>query len=264
MKAAPCPIFVINLDRSVARLENVTRQLHGAGLEFERIPAIDGRMLPEAELSRMCPDNSRHFFAPLTPGEVGCWLSHARALRTMVDRGLPHCVVFEDDFELRPGFARCLGELLALGDRLPDAVKMFGTRSHGEVLAALPGGERVVRSNSPPICTTCTLWTDRGARKLLAASSRIMRPIDVQLKHWWEMDLDVAWASPPPVVDCVECMQHSTIGDRRVRGMGQRLSQIRYRWGYAAARQWHCLRIGGPTRWLRSLTRVPQPAHRTP
>lgn len=264
MNAAPCPIFVINLDRSTARLENATRQLHGAGLEFERIAAIDGRALPEAERSRMCPDNSRHFFAPLTPGEVGCWLSHARALRTMIDRGLPHCVVFEDDFELRPGFARCLGELLSLGDRMPDAVKLFGARSHGEVLAALPSGELVVRSNSPPICSTCTLWTERGARKLLAASTHLRRPIDVDVKHWWELGLDVAWVSPPVVVNSLVHMRASTIGERRVTDAGGRLAQLRYRWGYAAERHWHCIRVGGLARWLRSLRRVPRPARRTP
>jgi len=264
LSAAPCTIFVINLDRSVARLENATRQLHGAGLEFERIPAIDGRMLPEAELSRLCPDNSRHFFAPLTPGEVGCWLSHARALRTMVDRGLPHCVVFEDDFELRPGFARCLRELLALGDRLPDAVKMFGARGRGEVLAALPGGELIVRSNSPPICSTCTLWTERGAQKLLRASTQLRRPIDVDIKHWWELDLDVAWVSPPVVVDSQEHMRSSTIGDRRVTGAGGRVAQLRYRWTYAIERHWRCMRGRGFAGWLRSLRRVSPAARRMP
>ncbi|MFM9179850.1 MAG: glycosyltransferase family 25 protein [Phycisphaerales bacterium] len=262
--APPCPILVINLDSSTSRLESVTRQLHAAGFTFERLPAVDGRLLPEGEVARLCPDNSRHFYSPLSRGEVGCSLSHIRALRTMLDRGLDRCVVFEDDFELRPGFARCLHELLALGDRLPEAVKMYGRRSRGEVIATLPGGDRLVRSNSPPICSTCTLWTDRGARKLLAASSRILRPIDVQVKHWWEMDLDVAWVSPPPVIDCTELMQRSTIGDRRAQGVARLLSQLRYRWGYAAARQWHCLRIGGPARWFRALTRVPGPAHRTP
>jgi glycosyl transferase family 25 len=264
LNAAPCPIFVINLDRSVARLENATRQLHGAGLEFERIAAIDGRALPEAELSRLCPDNSRLFFAPLTPGEVGCWLSHARALRTMIDRGLPRCVVFEDDFELRPGFARCLGELLALGDRLPDAVKLFGSRAHGEVLAALPGGDLVVRSNSPPICSTCTLWTERGAQKLLRASTQLRRPIDVDIKHWWELDLDVAWVSPPVVVDSQEHMRSSTIGDRRVTGAGGRVAQLRYRWTYAIERHWRCMRGRGFAGWLRSLRRVSPAARRMP
>lgn len=262
--APPCPILVINLDSSTDRLASVTRQLHDAGFTFERLPAVDGRLLPEAEVARLCPDNSGHFYSPLTRGEVGCSLSHLRALRTMLERRIDRFVVFEDDFELQPGFARCLRELLALGDRLPDAVKLYGRRSRGEVVTALPGGDLVVRSSSPPICSTCTLWTDRGARKLLAASTSILRPIDVQVKHWWEMDLDVAWVSPPPVADCDEYMQRSTIGERKVRGAEERLSQVRYRWGYAVARQWNCLRRGGLAGLLRSLRRVPTPARRTP
>lgn len=252
-----CPVFVINLDSSGSRLENAMRHLRAAGLEAERVPAIDGRLLTDLEIARLCPDNDRHFYAPLSRGEVGCYLSHLKAMRAMLDRGLERCVIFEDDFELLPHFGPCLRELLALGPALPDAVKLYGTRPRGEVIATLAGGERMVRSSSPPICSTCTLWTQRGVRKLLAASERLTRPIDVQVKHWWEMGLEVAWISPPPVVDCRALMQDSTIGDRRVRGLPRRLAQLRYRWGYALARQQQCLHATGAAGWIRSFRRVP-------
>lgn len=259
-----CPIFLINLQSSRDRLANAERQLSAAGLAFERIDAVDGRRMPSEELSALCPDNSRHFYSPLTPGEVGCYLSHLKALRLMLDRGMERCVVFEDDFMLEPGFARCLSELLALGEGLPDMVKMYGARKRGQVVGRLPCGAVLVRSSSPPICSTCTLWTSRGARKLLAASAPMHRPIDVQLKHWWEEELDILWVAPPPVTDSPVLMAASTIGSRKVTSAAGRVRKMRYRWGYALEREFRCISRHGLGGWLRSFTPVPRSARRTP
>lgn len=260
----PCPIFVINLDASVDRMDAAAAQLARAGLGFERIPAVDGRALDAAEAARLCPLGAGGFYSPLTRGEIGCYLSHLRAMRTMEERGIRRCLVLEDDFDLAPGFAACLHELCALGDRLPDAVKLHGSRRRGQVVATLPSGRALVRSSSPPICTVCTLWTMEGARKLVAASALLRRPIDVQLKHWWEMDLDLLWVAPPPVSDSAELTAASTIGSRKVKGAGARLRQLDYRLRYAAGREANFARRHGVTAWLRSLLTVPTPAHRTP
>ncbi|MBM4099817.1 MAG: glycosyltransferase family 25 protein, partial [Planctomycetes bacterium] len=86
--SSPCPIFLINLPGSHARLQDAERQFRGAWLEFERIEAVDGRKLPPDELARLAPDNRGAFYHRLTPGEIGCYLSHLRAVRTIVDRSL--------------------------------------------------------------------------------------------------------------------------------------------------------------------------------
>ena len=264
MNAAPCPIFVINLDRSVARLEHATRQLHGAGLEFERIAAIDGRAVPVPELARLCPENSRHFYAPLRVGEIGCYLSHLRALQIAQDRGIEPFVVFEDDFELEPGFADCLRDVCTLGERLPDAIKLHGRRARGEVVELLPSGRRLIRSSSPPICSVCTLWTLEGARKLIRHSAALRRPIDVQVKHWWEMNLDVLWVAPPPVRDSAALTAASTIGNRKMAGLESRMLQLAYRLRYAAGREAHYALTHGLAAWMRSLAPVPSAARRSP
>ena len=259
-----CPIFLINLPSSRDRLADAERQFAAAGLSFERIDAVDGRKIPAQELAAMCPDNSRDFYSPLTPGEVGCYLSHLKALRTMLDRGLERCVVFEDDFVLEPAFAQCLSELLALGDGLPDMVKMYGARKRGQAVGRLGCGASLVRSSSPPICSTCTLWTNRGARKLLSASASMRRPVDVQLKHWWEEDLDILWVAPPPVKDSPVHMAASTIGSRKVHSAAGRVRKLRYRWGYAIEREFRYAGRHGFAGWLRSFTPLPRNARRSP
>ena len=260
----PCPILLINLPGSTGRLADAQRQFADAGLHFERIDAVDGRRMAPAEIAAHCPDNSDSFYSPLTPGEVGCYLSHLAALRAIVARGLPAAVVFEDDFRLLPGFVPCLRELLALGDGLPDLVKMYGARSRGEVVRRLGCGAALVRSSSPPICSTCTLWTQRGARRMLAASASLRRPVDVQLKHWWEEDLDIHWLAPPTVTDSPEHTPASTIGSRKVVSALGRVRKMRYRWGYAVERECRYAMRHGLAGWARSLMPLPRNARRTP
>jgi len=50
-------IFVINLDRPPDRLAYITNEFGKIGLEFTRIAAIDGRLLPEEEYQRLIKDN---------------------------------------------------------------------------------------------------------------------------------------------------------------------------------------------------------------
>ena len=260
----PCPILLINLPGSTGRLADAERQFADAGLHFERIDAVDGRRMAPAEIAAHCPDNSDSFYSPLTPGEVGCYLSHLAALRAIVTRGLPAAVVFEDDFRLLPGFVPCLRELLALGDGLPDLVKMYGARSRGEMVRRLGCGAALVRSSSPPICSTCTLWTLKGARKFLDGGDRMVRPVDVQLKHWWEQDLEILWASPPLVIDSPVHTPASTIGSRRVTGIRGHAQQASYRWGYALQREARYLASHGLASWARSFTRIPSAGRRMP
>ena len=252
----PCPVFLINLPKSTARLADAERQFAAAGLAFERIEAVDGRTLAPEELERLAPDNRTDFYHRLTPGEIGCYLSHLRAIRAIVERGLPAAAVFEDDFQLRPGFADCLRELVSMGDRLPDVVKLYGARRRGEVRHELACGARLVRSASPPICCTSALWTLAGARRFLQGGDRMRRPVDVQLKHWWEQDLEILWTCPPVVVDSPVHMPVSTIGSRRVSGLAARARQWSYRWTYAAERELRYAGRHGLAGWLRSMSRA--------
>jgi glycosyl transferase family 25 len=49
MQSAQVPIFLINLERSAARLQRTTERLAKLGLTFERIPAVEGSVLTDSE-----------------------------------------------------------------------------------------------------------------------------------------------------------------------------------------------------------------------
>jgi GR25 family glycosyltransferase involved in LPS biosynthesis len=77
--------YYINLNRSTERRASVESQLETYGLSnyYRRFPAVDGSSLP--------PRSS-----PLTPSELGCFMSHYQALAQASGRG--KCVhILEDD-----------------------------------------------------------------------------------------------------------------------------------------------------------------------
>jgi len=93
-------LYVINLDRSPDRLAHITKVFAEIGLEFTRIPAIDGNKLSDEEFAHWTKE--RNWPKPLTRTEVGCFLSHCEALRLGIKQGDPYFAIFEDDILLAP------------------------------------------------------------------------------------------------------------------------------------------------------------------
>ena len=91
--------FVLNLERDRERLEKTKSLFAPAGVNFERINAVDAHGMSAAELRAACPlfrfylANARRVKA----GEIGCALSHRKAWETVVERSLPFAAMFEDD-----------------------------------------------------------------------------------------------------------------------------------------------------------------------
>jgi glycosyl transferase family 25 len=247
----PCPVLLINLVGSKDRLATAQAEMSRAGVEFERIEAVDGRLRPAEEIARLAPWDRAAFFKALSPGEVGCYLSHLAAAERIVKEGWPRALVMEDDFRLTPAFAPTLRALMALPE-VPHLVKLEGSLSGGEVVAELASGNRLVRHRRPPVRTVALFWSLEGARRFLAVAHPLRRPVDVQLKHWWEGDLEILAVSPAPVTQDEKHATASTIGARRPQGFAGRLRQWRYRLGYAFESQWHLLRRRGFGGWLRA------------
>ena len=87
-------VALVNLDRNAERLAEMERQLRGLPVPLHRVPAVEGSRLSYAAVRRLVGDA-----ADLTGsrGTLGCFLSHAAAWEAMLERGLGHCLVIEDD-----------------------------------------------------------------------------------------------------------------------------------------------------------------------
>lgn len=244
-----CPIFLINLDRATDRLARAAQALRAESLTFERVAAVDGAQLNPATYQAMTAASVGAYHDRLTPGELGCYLSHVHVLTRIVTQALPVSLVLEDDFEVIGSLRARLESCVALGDRLPDVVKLFGVRRHGEIRHPLYDGIRMMRSRSAPAGTVAVLWTFQGARRFLAQAMPPRWPIDIALKHWWTTGLEVCWVTPP-VIGSLQ--GPSTIGRRRSKGLRAILRRRAYRTRYAVAKEWRYLARYGLRAWLKS------------
>jgi len=171
--------FVINLDRHPERLKFMRTQFQALGLDFTRVQAVDGSV----EADRR--DLSAASYAPLSVGEIGCFESHRKAWRMIVERDLPCGIVFEDDVAI----ASDLGQLQFDEDLLQSAdlikidthprASLLGTIDH-----ALQGSERrVVRLLGSENSASGYVITRHGAERLLKLSENYILPLDLFLYH---------------------------------------------------------------------------------
>lgn len=104
-------VFVINMERSKARLARLAARLAGLGVGWERVDAVDDSLLGEA--ARRAAFSRFGWWcctlAPIVRGQLGCAMSHQLAQRAAVERGLDMACVLEDD--------------AVLGDRFPEALE---------------------------------------------------------------------------------------------------------------------------------------------
>ena len=206
----PLHVFLINLDRSADRLARCAPLLDALGVTWERVPGIEGKRLDAARLASLNPHPAPHgeWFRPLTPGEIGCVLSHLRCWQRIEERGLDCALVLEDDFQTHD--ICTLQNLQALADsatgahpwdvlkltRLRQGAKRVGSvgqvsgdAGQGTPLALCFGGKG-------PEDGTAYLVSRRGAAKLTPKREHLLRPVDFELKHHWERGLTVYSASP--------------------------------------------------------------------
>jgi len=78
--------FYINLDRDTNKRSSLENNLKLAGLldRYKRYEAIDGHQMLQ------------HFHSSLSPGEIGCWLSHLELLHSCIGKNR-HLHIVEDD-----------------------------------------------------------------------------------------------------------------------------------------------------------------------
>lgn len=108
-------IYVINLDKSKARLELMQREFDRVDMSFERFPAVNGydynlQALKDNGTYQRDRNIQRH---ELTLGEIGNSFSHYNIIRDFVNSDLEMIMVLEDDVRFIEGFETRLLSLLA-------------------------------------------------------------------------------------------------------------------------------------------------------
>jgi glycosyl transferase, family 25 len=185
-------VFYINRDIDTERRRRIDAQLSALFIRYTRVAAVNGRELP-SDLKRFFPFDTR-----LTPGELGCYASHLKVARLVLQRDLPCALVLEDDALLAPDFDARLDELVR---RLPegwDFVHLSGlTRRAVKPVLSL-SDRSLIRFSRVPSGTVGYLISFQGARKLLKPCRRHW-PIDTDIRQPWLFNLDLYGVSSPLV-----------------------------------------------------------------
>lgn len=235
-----CPVYLINLPRDHERGELMQRQISALGLTTRRVDAVLGRELSPAQRDRLYSAdlNHRRFHKPMSAGEIGCYASHLKVWQAMAADDAPLALVLEDDVLLGAE----LPALLAVVAQLPphwDMIKLIG-RDRERVWHRWPLLDRwsLVRYHRAPSLTGAYLLSREGARKLAAARQPFFRPVDVDLRFWWETDLRLYGLHPYPV-SLGEASFTSSIGQReQVGGLGYRWRKFRTQLRYTLGSWW--------------------------
>ncbi|MTE00486.1 hypothetical protein GIY56_09310 [Paracoccus sp. YIM 132242] len=220
------PVYLINLDGSDDRLRSATRQLDDAGIPFERVPAFDGRALRVDDFPGYDPAGAMAYMGrPLRGGEIGCYLSHLDCARRFLDSGADRGLVFEDDMQLKPGFAEGLRILLDWLDRHDgwDLVNL-GSPQH-KIYTPVMGFDvagrhhDLTRAHYFPMTTTALIWSRQGADIFVRTHDRITRGVDNHFRHWLTRS-DRGLAVWPPLVTTTgaESLIEDNKGKRSAKG----------------------------------------------
>lgn len=120
-------IYVISLVHAKARRAHIESQLKALGLNFMFIDAVKGSLLTPTELNSLADANSVAENPNwLTPGAIGCALSHMKAYESLVKSGKSHALILEDDALLDPQLPQFLSEFEERGSAF-DLVMLYFT-----------------------------------------------------------------------------------------------------------------------------------------
>ncbi|HEY8908426.1 MAG TPA: glycosyltransferase family 25 protein [Rhodoferax sp.] len=90
------PVYVISLKDAFERRALIKKHLHTLGIEHEIIDAVNGEALSPEYLREVNPTQN------LSPGQIGCYLSHIQVYERLIAQGTSVALILEDDTVLHP------------------------------------------------------------------------------------------------------------------------------------------------------------------
>ncbi len=193
--------FIINMDGADERWAFVERGFAATGIPFRRVTGVDGRALryPIPEFDEAA--YRRRHGKRLDAGQVGCYLSHLKALRAFLESDLDHAVIAEDDASPRSDLRATLDAAIRLGDAW-DLLRLCGFHDpHPLPFATLddPQRSRLCIALTRLCGTGAYLVNRRGAARLVERLLPMRLPIDHAIDREWVLGLRAAMVHPLPV-----------------------------------------------------------------
>ena len=93
----PYDLFYINMDKNIYRKNYMENQLNNIDVKFHRIKGVNGHNIKNQKIDYIDGIKFKNFFNDLSNGEIGCTLSHLKAIKTAYDYNLDIAIICEDD-----------------------------------------------------------------------------------------------------------------------------------------------------------------------
>lgn len=191
--------YVINLDSATDRWTFIREKFAGTPFELVRIPAINGRdlTLPHRDFDEP-RYRQRHGRTP-SLGEIGCYLSHVRALETFFATDERHALICEDDLTPQPGFVETVDAAMKTSAHW-NILRLSGLQpGHPQAVASLGRGAELV-INFGRLKGTGAYLVDRlAAQELTAGLLPMWVPYDHALDREWSYGLRSSMVLPFPI-----------------------------------------------------------------
>jgi glycosyl transferase family 25 len=214
--------YVINLDTAIDRWSSIEKTFAETSFEMVRISAVDGTTLrfPIKEYSEGL---YRWFHGrPTSPGHIGCYLSHVKAMRTFLESDAPHALIAEDDLTLGDDFEEVLRAAMKYSTHW-NVLRLTGLRTCRSATIAKLFGPYSLAIGLSRLKGTGAYVVDRRAAQALSTGLLPMRlPIDHALDREWFFGLRAASILPFPASQ-TEAGFRSSIH----RGRALKLSSLR-------------------------------------
>ena len=193
----PVQVFVISLERSIERRAKVAEQLNKTEIKWQFLDAVDGYALPAMPPSYKKLKVKRLQGYELTPGEVGCFLSHIKAWESCVQNQLT-TFVFEDDFLVNANLEKVIDDLLEIADQW-SLIRLSGIYETQHEVLAKRSTYNLVQNFGEPCGTAAYMVQPTAAKILLENAVDIYEPVDHYLEHRTKHGITCLAAKPYPV-----------------------------------------------------------------
>ena len=110
------PLFVINLAAYQQRRQFMCTQLNRLSLPYTIIDAVGEQDISAQELPKIYSRDQAQLYVgrDLSLAEIGCYLSHLKAMQAIIDSGAAYGVVIEDDAKIQPEFVEVVMGIKAI------------------------------------------------------------------------------------------------------------------------------------------------------
>ena len=191
--------FLINLDRAAERLEFVKPHIDQLEMPFERISAVDGSLLSDEEIEKVCDQERFKKYFKMLPekGTVACSLSHEKAWRRFLESEYEFALIFEDDVVFNPHELKSCVESAIEKKDLWDILSFEMIHDGWPLKVANLHVDKWLSLYLASVKHSgCYLINRSAVKKLLGKFYPIVMPIDHYITASWEFDIKFAGVEP--------------------------------------------------------------------